>query len=78
MTTAESIMEKVIGFDEWVVRNRDEGIRERLIDNLTYEQEQKLQAAHAKNYYGYDDDMTDDYEEWLVNLSLPALKQILK
>lgn len=51
--------------------------REHLIDNLTKEQEDKLKEAHAKDYYGTDDNMPDAYESWLEDLSLEDLKKII-
>jgi len=51
--------------------------KESIIDKLTKEQEDKLQEAHAKDYHGLDDDMPDEYENWLMDLSLDELKQIL-
>jgi hypothetical protein len=51
--------------------------REHIIDNLTHEQEDKLKEAHAKDYHGTDDDMSDAYEAWLMDLDLAELKRIL-
>jgi len=35
-----------------------------------YPFEDFLQSMHAKDYHGTDDDMTDDYENWLTNLEI--------
>ena len=48
-----------------------------IIENLTKEQEDKLQEAHAKDYHGTDDDMPDNYEYWMSNLDLAEIKEIL-
>lgn len=37
------------------------------IENLSQEDEEKLQEIHAKNYSGTDDDMPDRFEHWLMN-----------
>lgn len=52
--------------------------RDELIEKLTYEQEEKLKEEHAKDYHGLDDDMGDAYEDWLSELSLSDLKEIIK
>ena len=49
-----------------------------IIDNLTDEQEEKLKTKHAEHYAGTDDDMPDEYENWLMELDLDELKEILK
>lgn len=51
---------------------------EQIVDNLTKEQEEKLKEAHAQVYHGTDDDMPDAFDEWLVELPLEELKEILK
>jgi hypothetical protein len=51
--------------------------RSEIIDNLTSEQEDKLNEAHAEHYHGTDDDMPDAFEGWLEDLSLEELKSIL-
>ena len=48
-----------------------------IIDNLTSEQEEKLQKAHSKNYMGTDDDMPEAFDSWLVDVSLEEIKKIL-
>lgn len=35
--------------------------------------EDYLQDIHASNYEGLDDDMPEDYEEWLSNLDVQEL-----
>ncbi len=49
------------------------------MNHLTKEQEEKLQEAHYKQADGVlDDDMPDDYENWLMDLSLEEIKDIIK
>lgn len=53
--------------------------KEKMLENLTPEQEEKVKNAHAKDYIGTDDEMPDAYDDWCVNdLSLEDLKEILK
>ena len=61
---------------DWI-KEWEEGYRESIIDNLTLEQENILEEKHSKNYTGTDDDMPDEYENWLMELSLDELKSIL-
>ncbi|UPJ35833.1 hypothetical protein IVB45_02135 [Bradyrhizobium sp. 4] len=56
----------------------DEQEKSALFENLTVTQEEQLKEAHAKNYHGTDDDMSDAYEAWLENLTLDELKDRLK
>lgn len=35
--------------------------------------EDYLEEIHAKQYHGLDDDMPDDYENWLSNLDIEEL-----
>lgn len=51
--------------------------KEKMIDMLTADQEEKLKEAHAKDYIGTDDDMPDAYEDWMVDLSLDELRAII-
>lgn len=62
---------------DWL-KQADEEEHEQIIDNLTKEQEEKLRSKHAEDYHGTDDDMTDDYEGWLMDLTTDELKEILK
>jgi hypothetical protein len=62
---------KVTGFDA------SDAERSEIIDNLTSEQEDKLNEAHAEHYHGTDDDMPDAFEGWLEDLSLDEIKSIL-
>ena len=55
----------------------EEEEHEEIIDHLTHEQEEKLKAKHAEDYHGTDDDMSDAYEDWLMDLSVSELKEIL-
>lgn len=52
--------------------------RDRIIEHLTPTDEDKLKEVHSKDYTGTDDDMPDDYENWLSNLSLDELKENIK
>ena len=52
--------------------------RYEILHNLTPEQNKILEAEHAKNYSGQDDDMEADYEVWLENIDNDELKIILK
>lgn len=61
---------------DWI-KEWEEGYRESIIDNLTSEQEEILKNKHAEDYYGTDDDMSDDYENWLMDVSLDELKKWL-
>ena len=36
----------------------------------TWRVDEYLQSVHAKDYVGTDDDMTDDYNNWLVELQV--------
>lgn len=62
---------------DWL-KEAEEGEKESIIDNLTKEQEDKLKAKHAEHYVGTDDDMPDEYENYLMELDLDQLKEILK
>ena len=62
---------------DWL-KEAEEEEKELIIDNLTDEEEEKLKTAHAKDYRGTDDDMPDEYENYLTEIDLEDLKQILK
>lgn len=50
-----------------------------IIDNLTDEQEEELQTIHAEQADGVlDDDLSDDYERWLENLTVMDLEKYLE
>lgn len=55
----------------------DEIVKERIIDNLTEEQENKLKEDYSKSYTGLDDDMSDKFEAWLFELTLEDLLKII-
>lgn len=55
----------------------DETALERIVNNLTHEQEVKLQEVHGKLYMGTDDDMPEAFEHWLSLLSLEEITNIL-
>lgn len=59
------------------LKEAEEDERDRIISNLTHEQEEKLKEEHAKDYHGTDDDMPDAYESWLEDLDLTDYKRIL-
>lgn len=52
-------------------------VKERIVENLTEEQENKLKEEHSKDYIGNDDEMADKFESWLTNLELEELLRIL-
>jgi len=53
--------------------------KEFITDNITHEQEEKLKDFHADQCDGVlDDDMPDDYENWLEELDIDSLKNIIK
>lgn len=56
----------------------EENMREILFDRLTDNDEEKLQTAHADQADGVlDDDLVDDYERWLENLTLKDMLKII-
>ncbi len=61
---------------QWLKEAEEEEL-ESIIDNLTSEQEEKLKNVHAEDYHGTDDDMPDDYENWLMDLDLDTIKKII-
>lgn len=60
-----------------LVQEAAEEEQSNIVDALKPEDEEKLKAVHAKDYHGTDDDMSDAYEDWLTDLSLEELKEIL-
>lgn len=57
----------------------EEIVKERIVDNLSAEQEKKLQDEFSKIETGVlDDDLPDAFESWLVDLSLEEITNILK
>lgn len=48
-----------------------------LAEILTEEQEELLRDVHAENYMGTDDDMTESYERWLMNLKEDEIINII-
>ncbi len=60
----------------------DEIILEKILDNLTGEQEEKLQTYWAEEtdegMMCYDDDMPDSFDNWLGEIDLETVKKILK
>ncbi len=56
-----------------------ESRKEDIIDNLTLEQEETLRQIHGEQCEGVlDDDMPDDYENWLEDLNLMDLEAYLE
>lgn len=49
-----------------------------IVDNLTAEQEDVLKNIHAEDYSGTDDDMPDNFEKWLEDLTLMDLQAYLE
>ena len=60
------------------IKEAIEETRSKILENLTPEQEDILQEEHANNYDGTDDDMPDDYENWLMELDYDDLVRLLK
>ncbi len=52
--------------------------KEKIIENLTKEQEEVLQNIHAEQYSGTDDDMPDAFVSWLMELTLLDLEDYLE
>mgnify|MGYP001558513456 CR=1 FL=1 len=54
--------------------------KEKILNNLSAFDEEKLAEAHMRQADGVlDDDLSDDYEHWITNvLELDELKDILK
>lgn len=48
-----------------------------LLEQLIADNEGKLQDIHAKNYIGTDDDMSDAFDNWLSDLSLEEVCEML-
>lgn len=56
-----------------------EARHEVIISNLTPEQEDTLQKIHAEQCEGVlDDDMPDDFEAWLMDLTVMDLESYLE
>lgn len=62
---------------DWL-KEWEEEYREKIINDLTPEQEDILQEKHAEDYHGTDDNMPDDYENWLEDVTLDELLKWLK
>jgi hypothetical protein len=52
--------------------------KERIITNLTNDQEEVLKNIHAESYSGTDYEMSDNYEKWLMDLTLMDLEAYLE
>lgn len=72
--TTKEIIKSV--YEKLVAKNTEDE-KESIIENLTDKQTELLQNKHAEDYMGTDDDMPDSFEEYLVNISLEDLKNIL-
>jgi len=48
-----------------------------LLEQLIQDNEGKLQDIHAKNYMGTDDDMPDEFDNWLADLSVQEVCDML-
>lgn len=62
-----------------IVEAAEEAEREHILNNLTKEQENKLQELHL-NFHPMllDDEMSDHYDDWVSNLTLDEVKEYLK
>lgn len=58
-------------------KDLEEEEKEYLLDNLSKEQEEKLGAAHMKDYHGDKDHWEDSFERFLEDISLAELKKII-
>jgi hypothetical protein len=47
-------------------------------EKLIAENEDRLQEIHAENYMGTDDDMPDEFDNWICDLDYGELKELLK
>lgn len=52
--------------------------KEEIINNLTKDQEDVLRNIHAESYSGTDDDMIENFEKWLKNLTVMDLESYLE
>lgn len=50
---------------------------ETALEQIIQDNEGKLQDIHAKNYMGTDDDMPDKFNDWLCDLSLDEVCEML-
>lgn len=64
--------------EKYLILEAKEEWKGEIVDKLTPAQEETLKDEHAKYYHGLDDDMADDFEDWLTDLSYDELKEILK
>lgn len=55
----------------------EEDKRSALIEGLSSEDEELLKDVHADSYIGTDDDMSDNYENWLQNLTREEIYSII-
>lgn len=54
-----------------------ENYKIRIIDNLSDDDEDTLRNIHAEQYTGLDDDMVEDYNKWLMELTVMDLEAYL-
>ncbi len=52
--------------------------KEEILDNLLKGDIEELKKRHAEHYKGTDDEMSDDYENWLMGLTSDEIINILK
>lgn len=69
-------IDKQFGSDEAL--EAEEQTAERIIENLTAEQEEILRDKHAEHYTGTDDDMPEAFENWLSGLTKMDLDYYLE
>lgn len=52
--------------------------KEDVMDNLLESDIEKLKHIHAESYSGTDDRMSDDFENWLVDLTSDDITNLIK
>lgn len=52
--------------------------KEEVMDNLLEGDVEKLKHVHAESYSGTDDQMSDDFENWLTDLTSEDIKEMIK
>lgn len=79
ISDAEEMFYKTLRRNEAFLKQEAiEEYKSKIIDGLTHEQEEILKEEHAKDYSGQDDDMIDDYENWLLGIDIDYLVKLLK
>lgn len=52
--------------------------KEEVFNNLSEHDIEKLKHIHAEQYSGTDDNMSDDFENWLTELTSDDIIELLK